>query len=787
MIQQLPVKLILNRLWYCLFCLLLWAPSGVLAQGKTAEKTPPAVMPDTDTLLMKMEALHATLNRIDDITSRGFDTRSIEAGLPDMVANLRTVEQNLVLYSRVLNVKNLQMFRVLLADMHQHLEQWRTTLFRYNKELMTMNADMTAFTKDSFVQQIRADTVFRNFYLPELRALKGKWETVKKATTRNLAQIDRLQADVSRSYFKTVELQTKVDRQLSVVGLKSFGKEFPYLWDAGSTDTLHQTQITEQARKAWEGQEKILEYYLREHAGHWGWMLVISVVFFIWVQRNYRRLRKAGIEVAAVGDAPRYLRPWPVLATLVLVFNMAPFFDLNPPSSYVEIIQLLLLLSLTVFFWRNWPRRYFMWWVVIFFLYFFFSGTGAVIMPGKGMRWWMITLNLMAVALGLLLYNRLYRPLSFEKIVRRVAIVLVVMNVLAIIFNVTGRLSLARVYGIAGMYGLTQIIGLSVFKRIVMESLSLQMQAGKLAGGIQARLAGEKLQAGLGRVLTIVVVIMWLIIFTTHLNIYNDLYEAIHYLVSTRRKIGSTSFTIANIILFFLILYISNLLQKYIGYFFGEVDDTPVGEVKYKSSRLILLRLILLLLGFLLAIAASGLPLDKITVVLGALGVGIGLGLQNIVNNLVSGVILIFERPLKIGDYVEVGGQKGRVKDIGIRSSKLITTEGAEVVMPNGDLISGKLINWTLSNNHVRSEMTFTISPAAQLSAATAQILELAKQSEGVLPRIEPEIFIKAINDTSATLKLQVWLTNVHKEEQFKSRLLEEVYRQLKAGGINVS
>ncbi len=89
-----------------------------------------------------------------------------------------------------------------------------------------------------------------------------------------------------------------------------------------------------------------------------------------------------------------------------------------------------------------------------------------------------------------------------------------------------------------------------------------------------------------------------------------------------------------------------------------------------------MLRLILIILGFMLAIAASGLPVDKITIVLGALGVGIGLGLQTIVNNLVSGIILIFEQPFGIGDYIELNGKKGVVRDIGIRSSGLVTAEG---------------------------------------------------------------------------------------------------------------
>jgi potassium efflux system protein len=202
---------------------------------------------------------------------------------------------------------------------------------------------------------------------------------------------------------------------------------------------------------------------------------------------------------------------------------------------------------------------------------------------------------------------------------------------------------------------------------------------------------------------------------------------------------------------------------------------------------LLLLRLLVLVAGFLIAIAASGLPMDKITVVLGALGVGIGLGLQNIVNNLVSGVILIFERPLKIGDYVEVVGQKGRVKDIGIRSSRMVTTEGAEVTVPNGDLLSSKLINWTLSNNHIRTELLFTIAPSAALPLAKEIILEEVLGSDAIIGKMAPELLVRSINDSSVGLKLLVWIQNVHQDEVFKSHMLQQIYQRLKDNDITMS
>ncbi len=90
--------------------------------------------------------------------------------------------------------------------------------------------------------------------------------------------------------------------------------------------------------------------------------------------------------------------------------------------------------------------------------------------------------------------------------------------------------------------------------------------------------------------------------------------------------------------------------------------------------------------GFLIAVAAAGIPIDKISILIGALGVGIGFGLQNLVNNLVSGIIIAFERPIQIGDTIEVGGKTGTVQEIGVRSSQINNGEGANIIVPNGDL-----------------------------------------------------------------------------------------------------
>ena len=110
----------------------------------------------------------------------------------------------------------------------------------------------------------------------------------------------------------------------------------------------------------------------------------------------------------------------------------------------------------------------------------------------------------------------------------------------------------------------------------------------------------------------------------------------------------------------------------------------------------------LISIGFFLALLALGFELTKLTIVVSAFGIGIGFGLQTIVNNFVCGLILLFERPVRVGDYIEIGEQWAQIKRIGLRSTTVLTIERADVIIPNSDLITNPIINWTLTEQYVR-------------------------------------------------------------------------------------
>jgi small-conductance mechanosensitive channel len=404
--------------------------------------------------------------------------------------------------------------------------------------------------------------------------------------------------------------------------------------------------------------------------------------------------------------------------------------------------------------------------------------------PGLPGRWLMLLLNVGAAALGWAFWRYLRHTKLLAAFVRPVALFYVVLNVLAVLVGVTGRVSLAKLLTTTAGVALTQAVALSAFVRVVTEAFFLQAQHSRLAGGLGTRFSFGKMESGLRKGLTVVVGVLWLMLVFTNLNLYNLFYRLIEHLLTAPHKLGSTVFTLGGVLLFGGIIFLTVQLQKYVGYVFGETDDDFNADSGRKGSWLVVARLGIIGGGVLLATVASGLPVDKIAIVLGALGVGIGLGLQNIINNLVSGVILIFERPFQVGDYIEVKGQTGRVKDIGIRASKLTSQAGSEIILPNGDLLSNHVINWTLSNNHIRTELALALGPDIDLTEARRLISEEILANSNTLHKIAPEILLSGITTSGYDLKVLFWINNIRQEDVLKSELLSSIYQRLTAAGI---
>lgn len=249
---------------------------------------------------------------------------------------------------------------------------------------------------------------------------------------------------------------------------------------------------------------------------------------------------------------------------------------------------------------------------------------------------------------------------------------------------------------------------------------------------------------------------------------------------------ANISFTLGSIISFFLILFGSYAVTSFIS---KSVDGGVLNFMKLAkgvpSIISVIVRYFLIAFAFIVAMSTIGIDLGQFNLMAGALGLGIGFGLQNIISNFVSGLILIFERPVQTADVVEVGALMGEVTKIGVRSSNVRTFDGAEVVVPNSNLISNEVINWTLSDNVKRMEIQIGAAYGTDLQKVLDILKEECIKHESVLSDPEPVALFDQFGDSSLDFRVRFWVP-VDEALQVKSDVSISVYNAFTSAGIAI-
>jgi potassium efflux system protein len=197
----------------------------------------------------------------------------------------------------------------------------------------------------------------------------------------------------------------------------------------------------------------------------------------------------------------------------------------------------------------------------------------------------------------------------------------------------------------------------------------------------------------------------------------------------------------------------------------------------------------IMVLAVLAALNLVGFPLTNLALVAGALGVGIGFGLQNIVNNFISGLILLFERPIKVGDILVIDGQWGEVKEIRVRSTVFQTYDRYVLIIPNSELLSGKIVNWThFGRVPTRLTLEVGVSYAADVRQVTRVLTEVCRANPRVLGEPPPSIFFKAYGDSALNFTIRVFLASPEPKERNAAthELNSAIFEAFKQEGIEI-
>ncbi|HEY5346385.1 MAG TPA: mechanosensitive ion channel domain-containing protein [Verrucomicrobiae bacterium] len=253
-------------------------------------------------------------------------------------------------------------------------------------------------------------------------------------------------------------------------------------------------------------------------------------------------------------------------------------------------------------------------------------------------------------------------------------------------------------------------------------------------------------------------------------------------------KLGSEPFTIASLLkIFFWLAFVLALSWALRRLVVQRLLKHTRFDPSFQYAIGKLTGYVFVMAGIFIALQVNNVNLSSLTVLAGAIGVGVGFGLQNIINNFVSGLIILAERPITIGDRIEVGAVAGQVSEISLRSTTVITNDNIAIIVPNSDIVSHAVTNWSHGDPRVRIRLPVGVAYGTDPEHLRRLLIEVGKEHRSVLAEPAPELFFIGFGDSSLDFELGVWTAEMSsKPRRFRSELYYAIEKKLRENHIEI-
>ena len=252
-------------------------------------------------------------------------------------------------------------------------------------------------------------------------------------------------------------------------------------------------------------------------------------------------------------------------------------------------------------------------------------------------------------------------------------------------------------------------------------------------------------------------------------------------------EINQTPITISSLVMFFLILVIFYFISRIFNT--GLLRKILVKSSLERATQYTITRInhyILMIIGSIVAFQFVGIDLSGLAVIFGLLSVGIGFGLQNVTSNFVAGLILLFERPIKIGDRVVVGDTEGDVIAINMRATTILSLNNISIIVPNSEFISSNVINWSYGDTKIRIIIEVGVSYGSDLKMVLRALREVADENQAVLRDPEPDVLLDSFGDSSWEMKLRVWIDHPQRHHLIRSEINCAIVEKFREYGVEI-
>jgi len=776
------LKKLTNRFFFGKFgCSLFIGVFLFCAFTSVAQKQTDITVRDTlmSNIISKVQSYTFQVKRDSMMIHRNVDITPITSALPSIESRLNSFRTRLEKAGRQMNLMGLNTVSIFMKESVAQLSGYESQLKDFYDELSQNRMNTIKIMKDPFLDIVTPDSNLTQ----EIQDLKSKAIRLDTLQNNSLAKITIVRNRVSLALLNANDIISNLNFLIISTERSMWKPEESPLFKARPSEydqsvfLLIGTAISRAAM--------VMRYYLKT-----GWSAIsIALLLFIlitsWLWLNMHRIKKLPNKDEILSEVFFLRSNRIIIGSLMVFFTYLPFLLGDPPMAILHICDLLRTGMLCIMLYPYFTKQAKKWWIIFCVLWLYFLIDDLFPDSAFSERWILFIAGVIFMVLCIQIIRS--SKSIFVKIPQSPAAKLLLLFcfaqiVLSLIFNLTGRVTLTKMLSVSAVQCLMLGITLKALITMVLESIYLQSEAYK-----ESRFAEyinyHTLEQKYRKFLWVIAGLIWFIGLTRSWSIYNLAVMMVTMFFEKHRTLGGHTFTFGSIAVFVGVIWISIIVSKSINFFFGRESNSPVKR-NNMASMMLLIRLAIWALGFIIAVTAAGIPMSKITIMLGALSVGIGFGLQNIANNLVSGIILAFERPIQVGDQIEIGGKSGKVKEIGVRSSKLATGDGSDLIIPNGDLLSQHLTNWTMQNLHKSVSFVIGIDYSSDIMTVRRIILDTLEKSDKILKTPAPGILLDAFADTALSIKITVWVPDLSSAGSTRSQIMIDVYNALSAAGI---
>jgi potassium efflux system protein len=454
----------------------------------------------------------------------------------------------------------------------------------------------------------------------------------------------------------------------------------------------------------------------------------------------------------------------PLISGLALGIILAGFFYGAPPKVFINVLIIIGIIPIVYLLPRVIQYKLHYFWFFLVTVVFLEKLAGLLTADQAAQRLLLFITGIISIAgftYALLPRSDFYRAIkakskSLALFIMRILLLLVVVSV---VFNLRGSYQLSVL--LMGGVVQTFVVGILVFiaVRITQAALFVLIRTGFFGHARILEKYTKEAQWWAFTLVSLYGLFLWFRSVLSNFALLNPFLDAYEAILDTSWQFGEVTLSVSNMVDFVIIIAIFWLIANVVNLLIKE-ELLPRFDIR-KGLPLaigVLSRYFILFLGFVLAMAAAGISLSKLNLIIGAVGVGIGFGLQSIVSNLVSGLVIIFERPIHIGDVVTAGQLEGEVTDIGLRSSRIRTWEGAEVIVPNNNLVAKEVTNWTYSDKRRRVERIVLIDSGPNPRDVKRVIDAVVKKQEGLIDDDQAQAYFLGYENNALKFRVLLWM-----------------------------